>query len=342
MDPQQSPRPATQNGLFQPASHLASACTPRTVFGNEAALEHRIKHDTHVHAFLADYLATDIATIANQVVIYNPDRRADLVLNRNNPNDKTIVIELQLDPLDTDHLMRGIIYAATLNATEVVYIAPSMEPNTQHTFNKLRAWLSGTSATANLHFIRLTATQVHPDLGGTFTLDPATPPLPKPGPNRKTLQAIQAYATALGDTTLADVTPDRDRRLDVYKGLKHLRIRLAVSTDDVTITISSGDATAHRPYRSSINALTHHLATELQQHHLTNYRHNTSSTVLATYTFPTPQQPDGTTDTNLTEHIARAYITTRERLLHTLANHDTTDPNDDPTAAITYQPTHTN
>ena len=96
--------PPRQQALFTPANptHLATRCTPRTLFGTEAVLEHALMRDTRVHALLADLLATDVGNILNQVVIANPDLRADLLLTGPTTNDKIAVIE----PI-TVHLARG-------------------------------------------------------------------------------------------------------------------------------------------------------------------------------------------------------------------------------------------
>ena len=336
--------PPTQLALFKPANptHLAMRCTPRTLFGTEAILEHELMRDTRVHALLADLLATDVGNILNQVVIVNPDLRADLLLTGPTTNDRIAVAELQLDPLDTNHLWRGLTYASALNVNEIIYIAPGMESDTEHVFNNFRSWFSATNSTANLHFIRLTTQHIDGTTGGTYTLTPQTPPLPKPRRNRKTLDAIRALAANLGDTTLAEGSPYRDRRIDIYKGLKHLRIRFNANLDDTTITIDTIDTLAHKPCRTPINALTHDLADHLQHHSLTSWRSNPSTAVIATYVFPTPQLPDGTTDIELATTIARAYVTIRERLTHALAQLQPVPPQNNGHPTIAYRPADTN
>jgi hypothetical protein len=192
--------PPTQLALFKPANptHLAMRCTPRTLFGTEAILEHELMRDTRVHALLADLLATDVGNILNQVVIANPDLRADLLLTGPTTNDRIAVAELQLDPLDTNHLWRGLTYASALNVNEIIYIAPGMESDTEHVFNNFRSWFSATNSTANLHFIRLTTQHIDGTTGGTYTLTPQTPPLPKPRRNRKGSDPTSADTSSLG------------------------------------------------------------------------------------------------------------------------------------------------
>lgn len=309
-----NPHELTQrNG--RPTVHPSTPCQPRDVFATEAEFELHLKHDPEGLAVIGEALGIHAGLVTTQVRVNpNTGQRADLVLNPIDDATQPSIVELQLDPLDAEHVYRATLYAVMMRARDVAFIAPRMPTSTHTVFNELSKMLTTYRIPLRMHFLSLHTSYTSATNTATYELRLETQPRAQPPITLKALQAIAAFTIELGDRNLVGAKFDNARRIDIYRDLRHnICIRLAATRTRTTLSIMRVPAPIQQRLRR--RHLPQRLATLLQPYGTIEWTPGAPTTeVVAAYHFPSVLTNDHTTDTDTARSVAKAFI----KLHHTL------------------------
>lgn len=307
----------------QPLVHTSIACSPREVFTTEADFEYHLKHDTDALAVIGEALGIDKGLVTTQVRV-NPQakQRADLVLTPTDPAAPPSIVELQLDPLNAEHVYRATTYAFLMGARDLAFIAPRMLPSARAVFGELTNHINTYNVPLQMHFLSLRTSFLVSESTAIYELRPETPPRPQPRITLKALKAIAAFCIDLGDSSFTAAKFDDARRIDIYRGLAHgICIRLAAKRDTTTLSIMRTPPEIQARLRA--DRLPERLAETLQPHNLLSWAHgDPSTTVLAAYHFPSALTIDLKTDTDAAREVAKAFIALQAALRAALDDRD--------------------
>lgn len=195
------------------------ACPVKEVFPTEADLEAHILHDPEAHKIIGEQAGLTIAQVESQVRTTTMlAHRMDLVASSFNPADPTIVIELMLGSLDSDHVIRGIIYAYLYKASHVVLVASHFPQHAYRLLDELAPLCKHLRIT--IHLLQLKTGANH-DGTAVYSLDPVTP---KRTPDRRQsfLEALIPQVHSMGDDSLLNCSVSEGKRLESYIGLANI------------------------------------------------------------------------------------------------------------------------
>lgn len=228
---------------------LVQTCPPRDIFPTELELERHILYDTAAHELIGEQVGIEITQVARQVrTTRTLAQRMDLVASSSNPTDPGIVIELMLDSLDNDHVLRGISYTETFNSRHLILVASHFP---QHALNLLD------DKAANLKRDRITVhlmkleTGILPDGTATYSLIPVTP-AKTPDRRQSFLEALIPVVASLGDDSLLNCSVTEGKKLESYIGLSNIAsIRIYSGHGHAGISIIVRDQTHRHQLRGT-------------------------------------------------------------------------------------------
>ncbi len=307
----------------RPTIRASISCIPREVFMTEAIFEHHLKHDSEALAVIGEALGIDAGLVTTQVRV-NPQayQRADLVFTPTDSTTQPSIVELQLDPLDAEHVSRATYYAFTMGARDLAFIAPRMLPSAQAVFNELSNQIDSYNVPLQMHFLSLHTSFLVSENSAIYELRLETPPRAQPRVTLKALKAIAAFCIDLGDSSFTAAKFDDARRIDIYRGLAHgICIRLAAKRDATTLSIMRTPPEIRA--RLQAERLPEQLAEVLQPHSLLSWAPGEPhTTVLAAYHFPSALTIDLKTDIAAAREVAKAFIALHATLRVTLEERD--------------------
>lgn len=306
-----------------PSSLSVVRCPPRQLFATEPEFEMQLMHDPDALAVVARLLGCTTATLRNQVETHEQLRtRADLVVVGKRDEAPIGVIEIQLDPLDYDHCYRGLSYAFALGASHLVFVAPGVTDRAALEIEEFRALLRSARSALRVHVLEL-RTYVSPSRNrGSYELVAKPQALaPAPVPVR-VLQAIGAFAVEAGDTSLVGLNPDRDRRYEVYRGLRYgVSVRITANRDSVSLSVHRVDRAVRRRLRR--RHLAERLARSFASRRLRYWSSGgPDSNVLVSFVFPVPLDADQSIDLDVARAIAQCFVELRSELARALGDAD--------------------
>lgn len=322
-----------------PSATSVVRCPPRQLFATESEFEMQLMHDPDGLAVLARMLGCTTATLRNQVETHEQLRtRADIVVIGKQGDAPVGVIEIQLDPLNHDHCYRGLSYALALGARHLVFVAPGLTDRAAVEIEQFRVLLRSARNAIQVHVLELRTYLSRSRSRGSYELvvqSRAHAPAPI---TLRVLQAIGAFAVEAGDTSLVGLNPDRDRRYEVYRGLRYgVSVRVAANRDSVTLSIHRVDRAIRR------RLLRRHLAERLAQEFGGRYLRywnsgGPNSSVLVSYTFPAPLDEDQNIDHDVARAIARCFIQLRSELARALGDADSARRSTQRRVRVGYHP----
>lgn len=305
-----------QDSLFPfdelaPSEHkLMRLCPVREVFPREADFETWLLHNSDCHALIGEQAGLDVTQVARQVrTTRDLGMRMDLLMRGDSPVDPLIVVELLLDRLDTEHVLRGLGYACSSNARHLVFVATSFPPAAH---NLLAEWAWATKhKNLTIHLISV-KTGFLPDGSAACVLMPVTPPAAVDH-RQAFLEALIPLTTKLGDDSLVNCNVTDGRRLESYVGLNNiLSIRIYAGHGNARISVLARDKSIAQ--RLAQAQLLKKLAKTLAEHSPQLISGGEGGAVAASFAWAFDTSTTTGAESAI-QRIATAYVTVRKKLL---------------------------
>lgn len=221
----------TTSAILPVATSILRQIPLREAFATEALLEQWILADLRSETSeLATILGIKVKDCDSQKTVGN--LRPDILVNTNGA-DAEIIIELTLNPLDREHLQRGVLYAIERGATTLVIIMPEIE---YEMFKLVQQYARNLS---NIVLTILTIRVFNMPNGNYGHLFEEAFGAEEEAPatrEQQLLKHVQKELENLGNSSLSHLAVQKNRRLEYNRG--GARYTLSAGQSATTITLN--------------------------------------------------------------------------------------------------------
>lgn len=223
----------------------------RNVFPVEARLEETVVADLQSsNSKLAVLLDIDVKDVDTQQL--NGNMRLDVLINRKD-REAEAILELTLEPLDLDHLRRGVIYAIEWGATALAFITPSLDRDMRQL---LERYVRSLSISVTIILVNTYSTA---DGAYVHTFDPTfgsdeDAPLTR---EEELLRLGQQQLVELGNYSISHVSVQSTGRLELNREGARYLVRAGKRAATLTLGLRDRDGlAAHQAFTPLLKNMT--------------------------------------------------------------------------------------